>query len=102
MNDGETTFEFVFRRGEVDIYISDHGEPLATRDAEGRLEVTVGDKVLVYGLEPAGQNKLQGKIDRIPQTGDRLLARVVMGDGSIRVARLRINDLSAAHMPAGS
>ncbi len=102
LNDGETTFEFVFRQGDVDIYISDHGEPLSTRDAEGRLEVTVGDKVQVYGLEPAGDNKLQGKVDRIPQTGDRLLARVVMGDSSIRVGRIRISLPSAALGAASS
>ena len=90
LNDGETTFEFVLRSGELIIYLSDHDEPLPTEGAMGRLEVTRGDRVVTYTLEPLSGSRLTGKIGAAWETGDKVMARVVMGDGSIRVGRIKI------------
>jgi hypothetical protein len=90
LNDGETTFEFVFKGLEVDIYLSDHGEPLPSEGASCKLEVTVGEQLFVYSLEPAGENRLRGKIERQPTLGDKLVARAVMKDGSVRVGRIQL------------
>ncbi len=88
MNDGgETTFELIVRRGKVTLYLEDHGVSLPTQGSRGTLSVTGGTTKRSVDLEAAGANRLQSVQPMALTKGDRAVARVVLGNGSIVVGR---------------
>jgi hypothetical protein len=54
-------FELVAGEGEAALYLTDHGQPLATQGVSGKLMVLQGGKKTEAALAPAGANKLSAK-----------------------------------------
>ena len=90
MNDGETSFELVVRGTQVRLYVSDHGTPLPTKGAQGTLTVTRAGRTWESAIKPVTANELATKLAVPLRPGDRVVARVVMGNGSVAVGRYLI------------
>lgn len=58
---GMAQFEIVAKDGKVVVYASQHGVPLASAGASGKLTVLEGAKKSEIELKPAGDNRLEGK-----------------------------------------
>lgn len=71
---GVAQFEIVAGDGKVTVHATQHGAPLATAGASGRLIVLDGTKKSEIELAPAGDNRLAGS-GRVP-AGARLLLNV--------------------------
>ncbi len=71
---GVAQFEIVAGDGKVTVHATQHGAPLATAGASGRLTVLDGTKKSEIELAPAGENRLAGA-GRVP-SGARLLLNV--------------------------
>ena len=54
-------FELVSGEGEASLYLTDHGQPLATQGLSGKLVVLQGGKKTEIPLAPAGGNRLSAK-----------------------------------------
>jgi hypothetical protein len=67
-------FEIVAKDGRVVVYASQHGAPLASTGASGKLPVLEGAKKSEIELKPAGDNRLEGKGAAAP--GAKLLVNV--------------------------
>ena len=57
---GEAQFEIVGKGGQVTVYATNHGAPVATAGASGKLTVLVGAQKTEVLLKPAGDNRLAG------------------------------------------
>lgn len=71
---GVAQFEIVAGDGKVTVHATQHGAPLATAGASGRLTVLDGTRKSEIELAPAGENRLAGA-GRVP-SGARLLLNV--------------------------
>jgi hypothetical protein len=92
---GETTFELVVQRNKWVVYLEDHGEALPTAGASGTLKVTRGaaqgsTPAAVTPLKAAGGNRLEGPAPGKLVAGDKLMARVTLGNGSVVVGRFTV------------
>lgn len=91
MNDGgETSFELVARGTQVVLHVEDHGTPVATQGAKGTLTVTRGTQTWSAPITAVGDNRLESRMPRPLARGDRVLAKVTMGNGSISAGRFVI------------
>jgi len=87
VSDGETTFELVAHARSVVLYVEDHGEPVGTRGARGVLTVSRGAKTWNVTVTDAGGNRLKCSLPTPLAPGDRVLAWITMGNGSIAAGR---------------
>ncbi|WP_415033161.1 hypothetical protein [Azonexus sp.] len=71
---GHAQFEIVAKAGQITVYASNHGAPLATTGANGKLTVLSGAHKEEIVLLPAGEDLLQGKGSL--NTGDKVLLSV--------------------------
>lgn len=71
---GHAQFEIVGADGMLTVHVSNHGAPVATSGAAGRLRVLSGASKREIALQPAGDNKLQGQGSLA--AGDKLLLDV--------------------------
>lgn len=71
---GMAQFEIVAKDGKVVVYATQHGAPLASTGASGKLTVLEGAKKSDIELKPAGDNRLEGKGSAGP--GAKLLVNV--------------------------
>lgn len=69
-------FELVAKGGAVTIHVRDHGKPLATQGATGKLTVLSGSDKAEGPLAPAGDNRLEAKGDFKVGPGSKLVATV--------------------------
>ena len=91
MNDGgETSFELVARNRKVLLFVEDHGEPVDTKGAQGLLTVTQGERSWNADIRTTGGNRLEATLLRELKHGDKIVARVTMGNGSIAVGRFSV------------
>jgi hypothetical protein len=91
MNEGgETSFELVARGTKIILYVEDHGTPVSTQGAKGTLTVTRGSKTWSAEITRLGDNGLESRLTRPLARGDRVLAKVTMGNGSIAAGRFVI------------
>jgi hypothetical protein len=91
MNEGgETSFELVARGTKVILYVEDHGTPVSTQGAKGTLTVTRGSETWSGEITRLGDNRLESRLTRPLARGDRVLAKVTMGNGSIAAGRFVI------------
>lgn len=72
---GHAQFEIVGKDGVLTVYASNHGAPLATTDAIGKLTVLSGAAKREIELKPVGNDQLQGQ--GALTAGDKLLLSVV-------------------------
>jgi hypothetical protein len=91
MNDGgETSFELVVVRGKATLYVEDHGTAVPTQGARGTFTVTRGTTARSVDLRAAGSNRLE-TVQLIDVTkGDKAMARVTLGNGSVVVGRFLV------------
>lgn len=71
---GMAQFEIVARAGKVVVHASNHGQPLNTAGASGKLTVLAGSAKSEIALKPAGDNRLEGSGEVI--AGAKLLINV--------------------------
>ena len=57
---GEAQFEVVGKDGRLVVHVTNHGSPLDTTGASGKLTVLAGSAKQEYALKPAGGNRLEG------------------------------------------
>ena len=58
---GEAQFEVVGSAGKVRVHVTEHGAPLDTAGATGKLTVLAGTQKQEIALKPAGTNLLEGE-----------------------------------------
>lgn len=71
---GHAQFEIAGKDGVLTVHVSNHGAPVATSGAAGKLRVLSGASKREIALQPAGDNKLQGQGSLA--VGDKLLLDV--------------------------
>lgn len=76
----DVSFELVDKDGRAMIYVEDHGKPVATAGASGKLTVLSGGKKAELPLEPAGENSLAAKGDAKLGKGAKAVAAVTFAD----------------------
>lgn len=57
---GEAQFEVVGKDGRLVVHVTNHGSPLDTTGASGKLTVLAGSAKQEYALKPAGGNRQEG------------------------------------------
>ena len=57
---GEAQFEIVGKGGQITVYATNHGAPVATAGASGKLTVLAGTQKSDVPLKPAGDHRLSG------------------------------------------
>lgn len=72
---GHAQFEIVARDGRITVHASNHGAPLATAGASGKLTVLTGTNKQEIPLQASGQDRLQGQGSLT--AGDKLLLNVI-------------------------
>ncbi len=72
---GHAQFEIVARDGRITVHASNHGAPLATAGASGKLTVLTGTNKQEIPLQASGQDRLQGQGKLT--AGDKLLLNVI-------------------------
>lgn len=72
---GHAQFEIVGKDGVLTVHVSNHGAPVATAGASGKLTVLSGAAKREIELKPAGNDLLQGQ--GTLAAGDKLLLNVV-------------------------
>ncbi len=58
---GEVQFELVGKDGRITVHVTDHGMPVATAGASGKLNILAGAAKSDVELKPAGDNRLEGQ-----------------------------------------
>lgn len=76
----DISFELVNKGGKATIYVEDHGKPVATTGATGKLTVLNGSDKSEVGLEPAGDNTLVAKSDVKLGQGSKAIAAITFAD----------------------
>ncbi len=56
---GEAQFELVAKDGKFIVYLSNHGQPLASKGASGKLTILDGAKKTELELKAVGENRLE-------------------------------------------
>lgn len=76
--------------GKATIYVEDHGKPVSTAGASGKLTVLNGGNKSEVPLEPAGDNTLVSKGDAGLSAGAKAIAAVTLADRKAVNARFVI------------
>lgn len=76
----DINFELVARDGKATIYVEDHGKPLTTVGASGKLTVLNGAEKTEVPLEPASENTLVTKGEAKLVKGAKAIAAVTFAD----------------------
>ncbi len=76
----DLSFELVNKDGRATIYVEDHGKPVATTGATGKLTVLNGAEKNEVLLEPAGDNTLATKGEAKLGKGTKAIAAVTFAD----------------------
>lgn len=82
---GQAQFEIVGKDGKVTVHATQHGAPVATAGASGKLTVLAGTAKSEIALKAAGDNQLKG--DGAVPAGAKLLLSVQMPGGKTLQAR---------------
>lgn len=73
-------FELVNKDGKATLYVEDHGKPVSTAGAAGKLTVLNGAEKTEVVLEPAGENTLVTKGEAKLVKGTKAIAAVTFAD----------------------
>lgn len=82
-------FELVAQPEGATLYIDDHGKPVATQGATGKLTVLNGKEKREVELQPAGENKLDAKGVKLAK-GTKAVAAVTLPDKKIITVRFTV------------
>jgi len=74
------SLELVSKDGKATIYVEDHGKPVSTAGASGKLTVLNGAEKAEVPLEPAGDNSLATKGTAKLDKGAKAIAAVTFAD----------------------
>lgn len=74
------SLELVAKDGKATIYVEDHGKPVATAGASGKMTVLNGSEKTEVPLEPAGDNSLATKGTTKLDKGAKAIAAVTFAD----------------------
>lgn len=86
----DVSFELVNKDGKAIIYVEDHGKPVVTVGATGKLTVLNGADKTEVPLEPSGNNILVSKSDVKLGTGAKAIAAVTFADKKTTNVRFSI------------
>lgn len=84
------SLELVNRDGTATIYVEDHGKPVPTAGASGKLTVLNGGQKSELALEPAGANRLVAKGDARLGAGAKAIAAVTLADRKTVAVRFAV------------
>lgn len=76
----DISFELVSKDGKATVYVNDHGKPVDTTGATGKLTVLNGAEKTEIPLEAAGSNTLATKEDAKLAKGSKAIAAVTFAD----------------------
>jgi hypothetical protein len=76
----DLSFELVNKDGKATIYVEDHGKPVSTVGATGKLTVLNGAEKSEVSLEPAGDNTLATKGEAKLGKGAKAMAALTFAD----------------------
>lgn len=76
----DLSFELVNKDGKATIYVEDHGKPVVTAGATGKLTVLNGAEKTEVALEPAGDNAMATKGDAKLAKGAKAIAAMTFAD----------------------
>jgi hypothetical protein len=82
-------FELVGNADGAVLYIEDHGKPLATKGASGKLTVLNGADKAELDLVPSGDNALQAKGAKLA-AGAKAVAAVTLPSGKVVTVRFTV------------
>jgi hypothetical protein len=82
-------FELVGQPEGAVLYIEDHGKPLATKGASGKLTVLNGAEKSEADLVPTGDNVLQAKGAKLA-AGSKAVAAVTLPSGKVVTVRFTV------------
>jgi hypothetical protein len=93
MNEGgETSFELIQKGQATTVCLSDHGKPVATRGANGTLQVTRAGKETRHDLKAVADGNClaaSGAVVKL-RAGDTAMTRVQQADGSVVIGRFAV------------
>lgn len=92
---GHAQFEIVARDGRLTVHVSNHGTPVATVGASGKLSVLVGTAKYEIPLQPSGDNRFTGT-GELPE-GARLLLVATWPGNKPMQARLIVPKAAGGH-----
>lgn len=73
--------ELVLKETQLTLYISNHGEPVATKGAKGKLTVLGKDGKIEVTLQPAGNDQLVATLPSKPAKGSKAVASITLAGG---------------------
>lgn len=73
--------ELVAKGGTLTLYLTDHGQPVATQGASARMTLLAGGQKTDLVLAPAGGNRLAATGAPMPGAGAKAVANVKLADG---------------------
>lgn len=76
----DMSFELVNKDGKATVYVNDHGKPVDTTGATGKLTVLNGTEKTEVPLEAAGSNTLASKEDAKLAKGSKAIAALTFAD----------------------
>ena len=81
----DLNFELVNQNGNAVIYILDHGQPVDTAKASGKLTVLNGSEKTEVDLQPAGENRLASASNVPLNKGAKAVASLTLGEKKVSV-----------------
>ena len=81
----DLNFELVSQDGKAVIYILDHGQPVDTAKASGKLTVLNGNEKTEVDLQPAGENRLASTGEVPLGKGTKAIASLTLGQNKVSV-----------------
>jgi hypothetical protein len=82
-------YELVVKSDGVELYMEDHGEPLASAGFTGKLTVLAAGAKSEAALKPAGANRLVATGVKVG-TGAKVVASLTAADGATRAVRFAV------------
>lgn len=86
----DLSFELVNRDAKAMIYVEDHGNPISTAGASGKLSVLNGGKKSELALEPSGSNAMSTKEDAKLVKGSKAIASITFADKKLVNVRFSV------------
>ncbi len=84
-------FELVAKPDLLTLYVRDHGKPVDTKGATGKIQLLVGTEKTEATLTPAGDNRLQAKGNFKVAKGTKAVATVQLAGKQPTTVRFSIN-----------
>jgi hypothetical protein len=76
----DISFELVNENGKATIYVEDHGKPVATAGASGKLTTLNGREKTDIQLVPSGANTMTSSGDARLSKGSKVIASIMLAD----------------------